>query len=1301
MKKLLLLSFIFLSATCYQAQTTNAFRVNYNQANLDLPGNATESLTPNQYVFAGSAVNFIPIYGTVTELDNAGNMVWSRRYYDGSFGFQLNDIKKDQASNEYFVCGGSDLNDGVFMRLGPTGNVVMSARFSIDEADGAFLSRMIKTSDGNYLAVGYVTGHNPDGAGPEEYFAPITYTDNNGDSQTEYFHSPLMVKFDPSGNVLWHHVARYYKTAVADPADRIYNDAYFRDVVELGDGYMAVGSYKVNDHLSSTNADGDDNTPTDATIFKTDLSGNITFHKQVDNPNIDPTQTSKYLSAINKTSAGDPIAGGYTNQRELVMKYGALGGFSLTFSRRFTYSSTFFGTDPVDISQIYEVNGSTDIATMGMYIRPFDFEFNNSLHRMNGSATSTVWAKKYSFGMATILPRGQQVSDGGYIMSSTTMGATFDYQLIKTDPNGDTPLVDCPPGTFSPAASAGPTTIADPFYKTWAGTTGPIALSLLDEAINPTPNFICQAVACTPPDEATTVTATPNPICEGESTVIDASGPGTNVSYNVYDAASGGTNLGEVPLTVSPTTTTTYYIETFNTLDPSCVSVNRVPIEVTVNPAPTADPSAIETALCEGDDLELTATAVAGGTYDWQGPNGFTSTDQNPVITNVTTANEGTYTLIVTANGCPSAPATVAITVSEQPTSNPSAIETTLCEGEDLELTANTVTGGTYNWQGPNGFTSSDQNPVIPNVTTAASGIYTLQITVGTCSSTTEEVTIVIEEAPTATADNDGPLCSGQDVTITATGGGTYNWEGPNGYISTNQNNTITGATINEAGTYTVVVTNAAGCTDTAETIVVIGQGPDLTINGSDISCFGLGDGTASVSATGTGPFSYNWIPTGGTDDTAIDLEEGTYEVEVTDADGCISTESILINEPDEIILDLSSTESDCTDDTGTATVVASGGAGGFSYQWDDVSNQTTATATAIGAGIYEVVVTDADGCSASGSVTVNSLNGPTVTITDFQHVSCFGGTDGSATADATGGTPGYTFAWTPSGGSDAVASDLGAGTYQVTVTDEAGCTAVEQIVINEPDELTLSGASQDALCGNFDGQIDLTVEGGTGVYTYNWTPDELTGNSNSDLGPGDYSVVVVDENGCEVNGIFTVGLNGNIPIDVIPDVVTIEAGETVDLDVIVGGGVINETYSWTPSDGLSCNDCPNPIASPDQTTTYVVTVTTDDGCISTDSTIIVVDQPCTELFVPTIFSPNGDGINDVLCVYGSCVVSLQFDIYNRWGERVFSTQDQSECWDGTYKGKMMNTATFAYKLKVTLIDGQEIEDAGNINLVR
>lgn len=1311
MKKLLLFLLILSVGQVSVAQITT-FRKDYAISLFDLPANSVEALTPENYIIAGTNIN-LPITSSISQVNSIGDVLWSKRYAS-SFAYQITDIKRDDVANGYYVCGGNETGAAVFMTVDQNGDPVISKTFNISNADGVYFNNVNKTSDGGYILAGYVTGHNPDGAGPELYFAPITYTDNDGNSQTDRIYSPIVVKLDASGNHEWHQVTRYYLNAGLAPSDAIYNSASFSEVQEVSDGYIAVGQYDVNQHRSNQNADGDDATANDAVILKTDLNGNIVYHRQIDAPNTDPTQTTKRFISIRPSASGEPILTGYhgAGRRIIGLRLPSSGGWTgTTWSRRLgteTTTTITIGGFPITStsndeieSRIFELSDG-NYGILGQRIVPLSFDFSSALLKFNPNTNNFLFAKKFqgSF-FASFFPVGEEVSDGGYISLSLSGTATgWNFNLTKADENGELNS-DCPDENIDPTSAGYSPTYAEPNYNSWSNSPvqDPTVLPTVTN-ISPTETLQCLQTACTPPDEATNVTATLNPICAGQSTSIDASGPGSNVSYNVYDAASGGTNLGGVPLTVSPTTTTTYYVETVSDSDPSCVSVTRVPVEVTVNPAPVADPSS-NSPLCEGDNLNLTATTVTGGTYDWQGPNGYSSTDQNPIISNVTTADEGTYTLTVTANGCPSAPVSITVNISEAPTSNPSAIETTICEGEDIELTANTVSGATYDWQGPNGFTSSDQNPVIPSATNAASGIYTLQISIGSCNSSTEEVTINVEEAPTATADNDGPICEGNEVNISAIGTGTYEWEGPNGYTSTDQNNSISNITTAEAGIYTVIVTNAAGCKDTAETIIAIGQGPDLSISVTDISCFGLDDGTATVTATGTSPFSYNWTPIGGNNSTASDLTQGTYEVEVTDGDGCTSSESILINEPDEISLTLSSTESDCTDDTGTATVVASGGTGGLNYEWNDLASQTTATATDIGAGVYEVEVTDAEGCSVIGIVTVNSLNGPSLNIIDIQHVTCFGGADGSASAEATGGTPGYTFAWTPSGGSDATASDLGAGTYQVTVTDDAGCTAIEEVEITEPDELVLDGTSQDAFCGNFDGQIDLTVNGGTGVYTYNWAQDELSGNSNSDLGPGDYSVVVVDENGCEVNGNFTVGIVGNIPIDVVPDVVTIDAGETVDLDVIVGGGVINETYSWTPSDGLSCTDCPNPIASPDQTTTYVVTVTTDDGCVSSDSSIVVVEQPCTELFVPTIFSPNNDGKNDLLCTYGSCVASIQFNIYNRWGELVFSTQDQSECWDGTYKGKELNTATFAYKLKVTLTNGQEVEDAGNINLVR
>ena len=1624
--KTLLLVLTTLVATSSFSQLSTTFRINYDQALLDLPGNAVESLTTNQYVFAGSNVTFIPIYGTVTELDANGDLVWSKSYSDGSFGFQINDIKKDQSSSEYYVCGGSESNAGVFMRLDATGNVVVSTRFQIAEADGAYLNRVIKTSDGGYLAAGYVTGHDPDGAGPETEFAPITYTDNNGDSQTEVIGSPLLVKFDASGNHVWHHVTRYYTTVAKNPGDRIYNDASFRDVVETSDGFIAVGQYDVNQHRSAQNSDGDDATPTDALIFKTDLSGNIVYHRQVDNPNTSTGQNSKFLSAINKTSVGDPIAAGGDNGDELVMKYGATGAFSLTFSQTAEYSGSFFGSDPVDVSQIYEVNGGTDLVTMGMYIRPFAFEFSNSLHRMNASANSTVWAKKYTFGLATILPRGQQTSDGGYIMTSTTSGASWDYQVIKTDLNGDTPLVDCPPGTFSPSHSGGPTTIGTPNYNAFSGTVGASGLTVAVGNINPAQNVVCRTIECTPPPIATTVTATPATICAGQSSTITASGPGTNVSYNVYDAATGGTNLGGTPLSVSPGTTTTYYVETVDNSDPSCVSTTRVAVTVTVNPIPTANPAsnsplcvgdnlnlttdnvpgatyswtgpngftsssedptingvtlaadgtysltvtaagcsngpvttdvvvnntptatagavsttvcegddieltgntvggatyswtgpngftsssedptisgatgaadgtysltitigscvsniatvdvtvdptptatagalatticegddieltgntvggatyswtgpngftssvedptisgataaadgtysltitqgacsstvstvdvtvnptptatanavstticsgddieltgntvggatyswtgpngftsssqnptingagtnadgtynltisvgscssnvatvditvnptptasagAAATAICEGDDIELNSTAVPGGTYSWTGPNGFTSGNQNPTINNATAAADGTYSLTVTVNGCTSTSSTVDVTVNPSPTATPGAINTTICSGDDIELTANTVGGATYSWTGPNGFTSSDQNPTINGAGVNADGTYSLTITVGSCSSSTETVDVTVNETPAISANAvSTDVREGDDIELNSgtLAGATYSWTGPNGFTSSDQNPTIIGATPAEDGTYSLVVT-ANGCSSASSDVTITVNAPaSLTISGTDISCNGLTDGEATVTPTGNGPYSYSWSPGSATGQTATGLADGTYTVDVTDGNGCVSSETVTITEPTAIALTTSATASQCTVDDGTATVSATGGEGTYTYDWTP-SGQTTATATGIGAGIYDVEVTDGNGCSETVSVTVPSLNGPTVTVIDEQDVSCFGANDGSAEVSVSGGTPNYTYDWSPSGGNQAQETGLSPGTYTIEVTDDAGCSAIETVEITEPDAIQVTEIIGDTDCGTSNGSITVNASGGTPNYTYSWTPNVGNTASISNLSAGTYALTITDNNGCSVSSSYTISTTGVLPVDITPPTATIDAGESVDLDVIVGAGVSNENYSWSPSNGLSCTTCPDPIASPDSTTTYYVTVTTADGCSSTDSVVIVVKQACPEIYVPTVFSPNNDGNNDMYCIYGGCIDVFTLEIYNRWGELIFTTNDPEQCWDGSYKGDPVNTGAYVYKLNLTRTDGDVIQQTGNVNVVR
>ena len=144
-----------------------------------------------------------------------------------------------------------------------------------------------------------------------------------------------------------------------------------------------------------------------------------------------------------------------------------------------------------------------------------------------------------------------------------------------------------------------------------------------------------------------------------------------------------------------------------------------------------------------------------------------------------------------------------------------------------------------------------------------------------------------------------------------------------------------------------------------------------------------------------------------------------------------------------------------------------------------------------------------------------------------------------------------------------------------------------------------------------------------------------------------------------------------------------------------------NPTYTWTPSDGLSCTNCQNPTASPNSTTTYTVIVNSDEGCVGEATAIINIIEPCGDPFVPTMFSPNEDGNNDLLCIYGSCFQSVSLTIYNRWGEKMFETSSTDDCWDGTYRGKKVNSGTYVYKLRYNLFNEEEKTESGNITVVR
>lgn len=482
---------------------------------------------------------------------------------------------------------------------------------------------------------------------------------------------------------------------------------------------------------------------------------------------------------------------------------------------------------------------------------------------------------------------------------------------------------------------------------------------------------------------------------------------------------------------------------------------------------------------------------------------------------------------------------------------------------------------------------------------------------------------------------------------------------------------------------------------------------PTITLSTSsqtNVNCFGQMTGSATVSASGgTGQYTYTWTPGNLNGASQSALAAGTYTINITDNNNCPGSGTVTINQPTSgLIVSASATSTNCGQSTGSATATPSGGTGTYSYVWSP-SGGTGAIASNLAAGSYTVTVTDQNGCQATTNATVSSIGGPTVTLVSSTPVTCFGDNDGAATVSATGGSGALTYSWSPSGGSSASATGLSAGNYTVTVTDASGCTGSLVLTIGGPTQIAVVETITNAGCGSNNGSISTNVNGGTGTYTYSWIPNGETTPSITGLSQGAYSVTVSDANGCSITENYNIVINGTLPVIATPASSTINEGDSVQLNVTGA-----TTYSWTPASGLSCTNCPNPIAFPSSTTTYIVTGTDVTGCAGSDTVVVIVIpiiEPCGELFVPTVLAPDGTGPteNKKVCIYGGCVSELTFAIFNRWGEKVFESTntDLSECWDGTYKGQSMNAAVFTYKLIVTLNTGEQIKESGNITLIR
>ena len=380
---------------------------------------------------------------------------------------------------------------------------------------------------------------------------------------------------------------------------------------------------------------------------------------------------------------------------------------------------------------------------------------------------------------------------------------------------------------------------------------------------------------------------------------------------------------------------------------------------------------------------------------------------------------------------------------------------------------------------------------------------------------------------------------------------------------------------------------------------------------------------------------------------------------------------------------------------TGSASVTAEGGTPNYTYYWSP-SGETTAIVTDLAAGTYTVVVIDAaaDSVTLIISITEPPVLSTTITVTN---INCNGASTGSATANISGGNQPYNYFWQPTGKSTSTITELSAGTYTIIVTDANGCIQTTSITINQPTAITLTVTSIPETCSRTcDGSATAGGTGGSMPYTFLWSNDSTSSIINN-LCFGVYSVTVTDNAGCLSTAAVTVFTLNTLTVTASGST-TIQNGQSTSL--AASGGLY---YQWNPATGLNCTTCQNPIASPTATTRYCVTVTDINGCSDSTCVTVNVEIECGELFIPTAFSPNADNNNDCFRIYGTmgCFKSFYLAIFDRWGEKTFTTNDPTECWDGMYQNKELATGIFVYYLQATTLKEEEINKRGNISLIR
>ncbi len=706
---------------------------------------------------------------------------------------------------------------------------------------------------------------------------------------------------------------------------------------------------------------------------------------------------------------------------------------------------------------------------------------------------------------------------------------------------------------------------------------------------------------------------------------------------------------------------------------------------------------------CVGQTVTLNAatTNTTATTYSWAGPGGFTSTQQNPTIANGTAAMSGTYSVTGTTGGTVTCVATTIVSVNS---SAPiSATSTSICAGGTGTLTASGAASYTWN-TGATTATLTDN----PGTTT----VYTVTGGAGTCTATAT-ATITVVSNPSINV-NSATICTGNTATLTANGVTSYSWSPPTGLSSI----TSSMVTASPASTTIYTITGSVGtCSAPAVTTtvtVISAVVPTVTSNTPcanqplNLNC----NPGSYTNYAWTGPAAFTSNAQNPTRAGVTATATGIYTLVVTDASNCINTATLNVTVNPLPVVTASASPA-CLNTplnlfaTGGSTYSWSGQGGAYT---SSAQNPVIPIATASAAGVYVVTVTDANGCVNANSTLVTVYPLPPVAVNNASI--CLLST---GTLTATGA---QNYLWSPGTDLNTIVgntvlvtpSTLANTVYTVTGQDAHGCTntAISTITVNALPTVSITPAVTKGCmpqCATF------TVTGDS-ARAYNWTfgNGEISTASSPNVcftSANNYVVklILTDTNGC--NSIATASVvTYPIPIpdfDYSPKPVTILEPKVAFFNETYGTNVVG--YTWNFGDNITgdSSNSKNPVHTYAYVGTYPVTLiaTSSNGCKDTIVKYVIIEQDYV-LYVPNAFSPNGDGKNEVFKPEGEGIVDFKMYIFDRWGNKIFTTDNIDIGWDGLSKQNgVIQEDVYVWKIDVKNVNHQGKTYSGTVTLLR